>query len=243
MRKFLILLFSLICILSMTGCSRTMDDIIETAPSVTGIVEEVYDNSVLIYCEHLDGYLSGEHCRISLEVEYEDSYTTPSVGDEIIVYHNGDIAESDPLQINTVYAITLKTPADEIQTVVFYDKCQNDVAGTVTFYTDPIKEAQNSKEPVTVRCCVELNEEHASEINRILDRAYNWTDDRLVDRLPYYFDGNFELADREDIYYFTYEYNVIYYDHYFAEISDEDMKYIRDLGAECVELPDIEATE
>ncbi len=35
-----------------------------------------------------------------------------SVGDEVVVYHNGDIAESDPLQINTVYAITLKTPAD-----------------------------------------------------------------------------------------------------------------------------------
>ena len=56
------------------------------------------------------------------------------------------------------------------------------------------------------------------------------------------FDGNFEPSDREHSYYFTYEYNVIYYDHYYAEISAEDIQYIKDLGAECVELPDIEPT-
>ena len=32
---------------------------------------------------------------------------------EIVVYYNGEIAESDPLQINTVYGITLKTPANQ----------------------------------------------------------------------------------------------------------------------------------
>ena len=34
------------------------------------------------------------------------------VGDEVVVYYDGSIAESDPLRISTVYAITLKTPAD-----------------------------------------------------------------------------------------------------------------------------------
>jgi len=61
--------------------------------------------------------------------------------------------------------------------------------------------------------------------------------------LAYYFDGAFELSDGEHSYYFTYEYNVIYYDHYFAEIPAEDMQYIKDLGTECLELPDIERTE
>jgi len=34
------------------------------------------------------------------------------IGDEILVYYDGNIAESYPMQIHTVYAITLKTPAD-----------------------------------------------------------------------------------------------------------------------------------
>ena len=67
-----------------------------------------------------------------------------------------------------------------------------------------------------------------------------WTDDHSVDRLEYYFDGDFQFSDREYTYYFTYEYNVIYYDHYYAEIPAEDMQHIKDLGAINVELPDIE---
>ena len=46
-------------------------------------------------------------------MENKESYTDISVGDEVVVYYNGEIAESDPLQINTVYGITLKTPANQ----------------------------------------------------------------------------------------------------------------------------------
>ena len=38
-----------------------------------------------------------------------------SIGDEVVVYYDGNIAESYPMQINTVYAITLKTPADRAE--------------------------------------------------------------------------------------------------------------------------------
>ena len=34
------------------------------------------------------------------------------VGDEIVIYYDGPAMETDPLQIGTVYAITLKEPAD-----------------------------------------------------------------------------------------------------------------------------------
>ena len=37
-----------------------------------------------------------------------------SVGDEIVVYYDGTVAESWPMQINKVYAITLKTPAGRV---------------------------------------------------------------------------------------------------------------------------------
>ena len=58
-----------------------------------------------------EGYPNGADCRVSLDVENKDSMTHFSVGDEVVVYYDGFIAESDPLQINTVYAITLKAPA------------------------------------------------------------------------------------------------------------------------------------
>ena len=60
----------------------------------------------------MDDYLSEVRCSVSLKVENQDSMTHFNVGDEVVVYYNGDVAESDPLQISTVYAITLKTPAD-----------------------------------------------------------------------------------------------------------------------------------
>ena len=81
--------------------------------SVKGVVTEVYEHSFLMLGEPTEGYPNAEEYRVSLNVENEDSYTSVAVGDEVIVYHNGEIAESDPLQINTVYAITLKTAAAE----------------------------------------------------------------------------------------------------------------------------------
>ena len=50
---------------------------------------------------------------MSLNVENKDgTYSPMKVGDEVVVYYDGSIAESDPLQINTVYAITLREPAE-----------------------------------------------------------------------------------------------------------------------------------
>jgi hypothetical protein len=48
---------------------------------------------------------------VSLDVQNGDSMTHFSVGDEVVVYFDGNIAESYPMQISTVYAITLRTPA------------------------------------------------------------------------------------------------------------------------------------
>jgi hypothetical protein len=48
-------------------------------------------------------------------VENKDSVTNFNIGDEVVVYYDGNIAESYPMQINTVYAITLKTPSDRTE--------------------------------------------------------------------------------------------------------------------------------
>lgn len=111
------------------------------------------------------------------------------------------------------------------------EKCPEDAAGCIRFYSKPIKEAQNSSEAPDVSLSRELNEEQAARLNEILDNVKRWSDDYLLDRLAYYFDGEFELSGKEHTYYFTYEYNVIYFDHYIAEIPAEDMEYIKVLGS------------
>lgn len=114
MKKIITLLLALICVVGLVGCNnRSLDNIIENEPSITGVVMEVYENSFHMLGEPTEGYPNAEEYSVSLNVENKDSYTSVSVGDEVIVYHDGEIAESDPLQINTVYAITLKTPAAE----------------------------------------------------------------------------------------------------------------------------------
>ena len=113
MKKCVALVLALICMLGLTGCNKkSMNNIISNEPSISGIVEEVNENSILIYIQ-TDGYPYGADCSVSLNVENEDGLYSPiAVGDEVVVYYDGSIAESDPLQISTVYAITLKTPGD-----------------------------------------------------------------------------------------------------------------------------------
>lgn len=99
----------LACVIMLTGCrNRSMNYIMSHEPSITGIVKDVSDNAVLM------GNETGEYW-VSLNVENKDSMTHFSIGDEIVVYFDGNVAESYPMQINTVYAITLKTPADRTE--------------------------------------------------------------------------------------------------------------------------------
>ena len=103
----------LVCVLALTGCNnKSMNYIIEHKPSVTGIVEEVHDDFVILYSDSAPGYPNGSNWSVPLDVENQNSYTNLAVGDEIVVYHDGNVMETDPLQVGTVYAITLKTPAD-----------------------------------------------------------------------------------------------------------------------------------
>ena len=107
MKKYLLILISIICMMGLAGCNnRSMNYIISNEPSMTGIINETNENSILIENE------SGEYW-VSLQVENSDGIYSPiMVGDEVTVYYDGNIAESYPMQINTVYAVLLKEPAD-----------------------------------------------------------------------------------------------------------------------------------
>ena len=109
MNRFLPLLLVLVCVLGLAGCgNRSMNHIIATEPSITGIVKDVGENAILIEND------IGEYW-VSRNAENKDSVTDFEVGDEIVVYFDGNVAESYPMQISTVYAITLKTPAERTE--------------------------------------------------------------------------------------------------------------------------------
>ncbi len=104
----------LLIVFALTGCGRSMNYIIENEPSIEGIVTQIDERSILIHGQPMYGYPYEWDCKVSLDVENGDSYTDIQVGDEVVVYYDGSIAESDPMQISTVYAITLKTPASRV---------------------------------------------------------------------------------------------------------------------------------
>ena len=109
MKKLIVLVLAMVCVLGMVGCNnRSMNYIISNEPSITGIVNETNENAILIENDNGDYW-------VSLNVENKDSMTSFNIGDEVVVYYDGNVAESDPVQINTVYAITLKTPDDRTE--------------------------------------------------------------------------------------------------------------------------------
>lgn len=109
MKKLMMLVLAWICVLALAGCNnRSMDYIIANEPDIIGVVKDTNEKFIIIENEN------GEYC-VSLNVENEDSMTHFNKGDEIVIYFDGNIAESYPMQINTVYAITLRTPADRTE--------------------------------------------------------------------------------------------------------------------------------
>ncbi len=157
MKKIITVVIALALMLPMAGCVSDMNDIIQNSPSIKGVVTEVYDNSFLMIGEPNEMYSTNEEYSVSLNVENGDSYGSPIVGDEIIVYYDGSIAESDPLQINTVYAILLNAAADipafsyeevmneynENDSGVYYDGFKNTSTLKVSSTDEAIERAKN----------------------------------------------------------------------------------------------------
>ena len=109
MKKIISFVLAMLCALTLFGCDRrSMNYIISHEPSITGIVRDTGEHAILI--ENADG-----EYWVSLDVENKDSMTSFRIGDEVVVYFDGSVAESYPMQIDHVYAITLKTPADRAE--------------------------------------------------------------------------------------------------------------------------------
>jgi len=98
--------------------------------------------------------------------------------------------------------------------------------GTISFYAEPTREGTD---PVAPHCS-SISKKQAEELRKIIDDVDTWVNDALVDRLAYYFDGHIEFSGDKKLYYFSYEYNVIYFSQQFVEIPAEDMQVIKDIA-------------
>ncbi|MGN9060524.1 hypothetical protein ACTM96_13540, partial [Mediterraneibacter faecis] len=83
---------------------------------MTGIVAHTYPEwwlklagQVAHWSTDYSIYSDHPNIQVSLDVELKDSYLDLSSGDEIVVYYDGSIIDE---KAETVYAITLRTPAN-----------------------------------------------------------------------------------------------------------------------------------
>ena len=99
-----------------------------------------------------------------------------------------------------------------------------ELVAKISFYTEPVKEHSKPE----VADFVVLTAEQNLELERILKSIESWQDDHLTDRLPFWFDGEFEFDYKQ--YYFAYQDRIVYCGHHYTQISGEDMEWIRGLN-------------
>lgn len=113
MKKIFTLILALTCVLGLGGCGRSMNDVINNEPNFTGVVAEVTDENIIVNINKDDAiYSNYKVVVVSLDVELNDGLTSYSVGDEVTVYYDGNIAEGAPAKADTVYAICLITTVE-----------------------------------------------------------------------------------------------------------------------------------
>ena len=103
---------------------------------------------------------------------------------------------------------------------------EEDATGVATFYSDSTLERNEPTSSVDV----ELSKDQVKRIKKIIKSVRNPTDDAACNRLEFYFDCEIKFSDSEFVYYFSYKYQVVYYDLYFGGISEEDVKFLMELG-------------
>ena len=210
MKRYITLLLAIVCVLALAGCgSHTEKDY----PAAIMVEGTVYLKSAAAMPAEID-----ESAIIGYTTSYTDTYPEKdgetNFNREVNMPYarvEGGIAV---LYENEWY---LCTPKDENA---------GSGGGTISFYSEPTRE---NTEPAVVDCS-SISKKQAKELRRIIDDVDEWIDDHSVNRLAYYFDGHIEFSGDKTLYYFTYEYNVIYYNHYFAEIPAEDMQVIKDIA-------------
>lgn len=212
MKRYIVLLLTFICVLATTGCgavSHTETDY----PAAIMAEGSIYLKSAAAMPAEI---------APSAIIGYTTSYTD--------TYPEKDGETNFSRELNLPYA-KVKGGIAVLYENEWYlctpkDEAVGSGGGTISFYAEPTKEGT---EPVVVDAS-SLSEKQAEELRKVIDDVDTWVNDALVDRLAYYFDGYIEFAGDQTLYYFTYEYNVIYFNQQFAEIPAEDMQVIKNIA-------------
>jgi len=213
MKRMTTLLLSIVLILSMTGCGLLGPHTETDYPAAIMAEGEIYLKSAEPMPAEID-----ESAIIGYTTSYTDTFPEKdgetNFSRELKLPYarvEGGIAV---LVESEWYLCTLRDPESGAG------------GGTITFYAEPTREGTKPVDPSIST----ISQKRADKLQKIIDDVDEWIDDHTVDRLAYYFDGHIEFSGNNTLYYFTYEHNVIYYDHYFAQISAEDMQVIKDIA-------------
>lgn len=110
-KRWLSVLVVFVCIITLSGCKNEVGQVYFNAR-----VLEVNDGYVDVRC--LEAFNSGisvdEEFSVTKDVVSAEGVPELNVDDNIRVVFNGDVMESDPLQIGTVYAIYLLDENGEV---------------------------------------------------------------------------------------------------------------------------------
>ena len=210
MKRYISLLLAIVCVLALAGCAPHTEKDYPAAIMVEGTV---YLKSATAMHAEIDE---------SAIIGYTTSYTD--------TYPEKDGETNFNRELNMPYA-RVEGGIAVLYENEWYLCAQKDEeagagGGTITFYAEPTREG---RKPASSGA-TSLSVKRAEKLRKIIDDVDTWVNDALVDRLAYYFDGHIEFAGDKKLYYFSYEYNVIYFNQQFAEIPAEDMQYIKDIA-------------
>ena len=220
-RLICVILTALLCI-SVCGCSELLKGVETDYPAAIMVEGEVYLKSGSPMPAEVDS---------SAIIGYTDSYTE--------TFPKKDGETNFNRELNMPYARVEDGIAvlyeNEWYLCATKDENAGAGGGTISFYSEPTREGTD---PVDYHCS-SISKKRAEELRKIIDDIDTWVNDALVDRLVYYFDGHIEFAGDKKLYYFSYEYNVIYFSQQFAEIPAEDMQIIKDIAISCGQPVDL----
>ena len=202
MKRYIALVLAIICVLALAGCAPHTETDYPAAIMAEG---EIYLKSVTVMPAEIDE---------SAIIGYTTSYTD--------TYPEKDGETNFNRELNMPYARVEGGIAVLYENEWYLCKQKDEEAGAgggeISFYSEPTREGTD---PVDYHCS-SISKKQAEELRKIIDDVDTWVNDALVDRLAYYFDGHIEFAGDKKLYYFSYEYNVIYFSQQFAEIPAEN---------------------
>jgi hypothetical protein len=134
MRKLMLGLSMALAIVFLSGCTTgiTMKSV-HNEPHFAGVVVEVFDGSILVSVDEGEAIRnSSDLIFVSLDVYLADSMTDFMSGDEVVVFFDGQVMETHPAQVSTVYAIMLTSQS---KTSVWYSTVGVEISHTKDGHT------------------------------------------------------------------------------------------------------------